>query len=69
MKQTILISGMHCPKCSERVMRVFSEKKGVENCEIVLEEGKVILTVACPLPQELLQETVEDLGFDFVCAE
>lgn len=69
MKQTVLIEGMHCTKCAERVTRVFTALDGVESVSVDLEQNAVILAVNQPLDEALLRETVEDLGFDFVRAE
>ena len=69
MKQTVFIEGMHCNMCSSRVIRVFSALSGVDACEVCLEEKKAILTLSEPLAEDILRETVENLGFDYLGTE
>lgn len=69
MKQKVYLEGMHCQMCAGRVTRVFSALEGVESCEVHLAENCAVLELCEPIAEEVLRETVEDLGFDFVRAE
>lgn len=42
-KKTLLISGMHCSGCSDRVSKVLNNLQGVRSADVSLEEEQAII--------------------------
>ncbi len=61
MKKTIKIEGMHCTHCSGRVTKAL-EALGV-TVNVVLSENAAYVEGNLP-SDDILKNTVEDLGFD-----
>ena len=63
MKKTITIEGMACMKCVARVEKALGGLAGVTKVEVSLENKNAVVE-AENVTDEMLKETVEDLGFD-----
>ncbi len=64
MKKTIKIEGMHCQHCSSRVEKALA---ALELCVSVDLNAALAVVEGANLPaDDVLRETVEDLGFDVV---
>lgn len=61
MKKTIKIEGMHCSHCSGRVTKAL-EALGISVC-VELSENAAYVEGNLP-SDDILKNTVEDLGFD-----
>lgn len=61
MKKTIIIEGMSCMHCVNSVKGALESLKGIDKI-INIEKGKVIIEGS--VSDEVLKETIEDLGFD-----
>ena len=65
MKEVVIkVEGMMCSGCENRVQNALKEIEGVENVVANHEEGTVKVTLASDVDVTVLNETIEDLGFD-----
>lgn len=64
MKRIITIEGMTCNHCTGRVQKNLSALAGVSSVEVVLATGKATVESEASVSDALLQETVEDSGYD-----
>ena len=65
MLKTIKIEGMHCPNCVAAVKNALAELEGITHVDVSLEDAQAIVE-AEEIADEVLQETIEDIGFDVV---
>ena len=65
MRKEITISGMHCAHCSARVEKALNAIEGVK-ATVNLEKGTATVISDREIDSNVLKETVERLGFDFV---
>ena len=65
MLKTIKIEGMHCPNCVAAVKNALAELDGITHVDVSLEDAQAIVEVE-EIADEVLQETIEDIGFDVV---
>ena len=65
MLKTIKIEGMHCPNCVAAVKNALDELEGITHVDVSLEDAQAIVEVE-EIADEVLQETIEDIGFDVV---
>ena len=61
--KTIIIEGMHCHKCVERCENALNSIEGVK-AFVDLDNKKAI--VEGDVSNEVLTETIEDLGFEVI---
>ena len=66
MEKIMIVSGMSCGHCVQRVKNALSQLEGVENVEVNLQEKKVVITTSIELDHALLTETVDDAGYDVI---
>lgn len=67
MKETILIvNGMMCGGCENRVKNAIKNIEGVENVTADHNTGKVILISNNEVSEEIIKETLEDIGYEVV---
>ena len=66
MSKTIKIEGMSCGHCTGSVDKAIRKLEGVTDVVVSLEEKTAVVTAASEIPDELLRETVVDLGFEVV---
>ena len=65
MKETTLkVKGMVCGGCENRVKNALGEIEGVENVEASFETGIVKVTLKDDVKTDILEETIEDIGFE-----
>lgn len=65
MKEVVIkVEGMMCSGCENRVQNALKEIEGVENVVANHEEGTVKVTLVSDVDVTVLNETIEDLGFD-----
>ena len=67
MKETILIvNGMMCGGCENRVKNAIKNIEGVENVTADHNTGKVIVISNNEASEEIIKETLEDIGYEVV---
>ena len=67
MKETILIvNGMMCGGCENRVKNAIKNIEGVENVTADHNTGKVIIISNNEVSEEIIKETLEDIGYEVV---
>ena len=67
MKETILIvNGMMCGGCENRVKKSIKNIEGVENVTADHNTGKVIIISNNEVSEEIIKETLEDIGYEVV---
>lgn len=65
MKEVVIkVEGMMCSGCENRVQNALKEIEGVDTVVANHEEGTVKVTLASDVDVTVLNETIEDLGFD-----
>ena len=65
MKKTINIEGMACMNCVSRVEKALAALEGVTKAEVNLKNKNAVVELE-NVTDEMLKETVEDLGFDVI---
>lgn len=62
----VSVDGMVCDFCAQSVLKVFEENKDVENIDINLDEGLVIISVKDDgtLSDEEIKEKIHYAGYD-----
>lgn len=63
MKKIINIEGMSCMHCVSRVEKALAKLNGVTDVQVDLKGKKAEVEVE-NISDEMLKETIEDLGFD-----
>ncbi len=63
MKKNISVKGMSCQGCALRVKKALEQLPHVEGVEVNLEEEQVTVQYTGEVPDQLLKETVEKLGY------
>ncbi len=67
MKESIIkVKGMVCGGCENRVKNALGEIEGVENVEASFETGIVKVTADEKVTNKMLEETIDDIGFEVV---
>ena len=67
MKETILnVNGMMCGGCENRVKNAIKNIEGVENVTADHNTGKVIVISTNEVSEEIIKETLEDIGYEVV---
>ncbi|MBQ9763723.1 MAG: heavy-metal-associated domain-containing protein [Phascolarctobacterium sp.] len=65
MLKVVKIEGMHCMHCVGAVKNALEELEGVSKVDVSLEDAQAVLEVE-DVADEVLQEAIEDIGFDVV---
>ena len=63
-EQTYLVSGMTCGHCVSAVTREVSAIAGVQQVNVDLETGKVLVTSEATIDQRLIAEAIEEAGYE-----
>jgi copper chaperone len=63
-EQTYLVSGMTCGHCVSAVTREVSAIAGVQQVNVDLETGKVLVTSEATIDQHLIAEAIEEAGYE-----
>jgi len=67
MKETILIvNGMMCEGCENRVKNAVKNIEGVENVTANHNTGKVTVISNNQVSKEIIKETLQDIGYEVV---
>lgn len=62
-KTTWTVTGMTCGHCVASVTEEISEIPGVEDVDVTLETGAVVVTSAAPLTRETVEAAVAEAGY------
>lgn len=65
------VNGMVCDFCAQSILKVFEENEGVENIDVYLDNGMVILTLKeeATITDEEIEEKIYYAGYDLVSIE
>ena len=67
MKESIIkVKGMVCGGCENRVKNALGEIEGVEKVEASFETGIVKVTADEKVEKKILEDTIDDIGFEVV---
>ena len=67
MKETnLIVNGMMCGGCESRVKNAIKNIEGVENVTADHKTGKVIVISNNEVSEEIIKETLEDIGYEVV---
>ena len=67
MKETnLIVNGMMCGGCENRVKNAIKNIEGVENVTADHNTGKVIVISNNEVSEEIIKETLEDIGYEVV---
>ena len=67
MKETnLIVNGMMCGGCENRVKNAIKNIEGVENVIADHKTGKVIVISNNEVSEEIIKETLEDIGYEVV---
>ena len=67
MKETnLIVNGMMCEGCENRVKNAIKNIEGVENVTADHNTGKVIVISNNEVSEEIIKETLEDIGYEVV---
>lgn len=69
MKKKIKIEGMSCGHCSGRVTKALNELEEVVEATVDLRDKSAVVELSAEVSDQLLKETVEDVGYDVVSIE
>ena len=67
MKEIVLnVKGMMCGGCENRVKNAIKDIEGVENVIADHTTGEVIITTNDNVSQNIIEEVIEDIGYEVV---
>lgn len=67
MKETnLVVNGMMCGGCENRVKNAIKNIEGVENVTADHNTGKVIVISDNEVSEEIIKEALEDIGYEVV---
>ena len=67
MKETnLIVNGMMCGGCENRVKNAIKNIEGVENVTADHNTGKVMIISNNEVSEEIIKETLEDIGYEVV---
>ena len=67
MKETnLIVNGMMCGGCENRVKNAIKNIESVENVTADHNTGKVIVISNNEVSEEIIKETLEDIGYEVV---
>lgn len=67
MKETkLIVNGMMCGGCENRVKNAIKNIEGVEKVTADHNTGKVIIISNNEVSEEIIKETLEDIGYEVV---
>ena len=62
----LIVNGMMCGGCENRVKNAIKNIEGVENVTADHNTGKVIIISNNEVSEEIIKETLEDIGYEVV---
>ena len=67
MKETnLIVNGMMCGGCENRIKNAIKNIEGVENVTADYNTGKVIVISNNEVSEEIIKEKLEDIGYEVV---
>ena len=63
-KINLIVNGMVCGGCENRVKNAIKNIEGVENVTADHNTGKVIVISNNEVSEEIIEETLEDIGYE-----
>lgn len=64
MNKTIALFGMTCQNCVAHVKKALEELPQVESAKVSLQDQQAFLTLKEDVSDEILRETLEEIGYD-----
>lgn len=64
--KTIKVEGMSCMHCAKKVETALKEIKQVKSVKVILEEKIVEITLKEDIDIKILENTIEDLGYQVI---
>lgn len=64
MKKELLVDGMHCENCANRIKKVLSSIEEIKDIDVNLDTKKVIITLNKEIDNIIIKNKIEDLGFE-----
>lgn len=64
MQKKLSIEGMSCKNCVAHVKEALEKLPQVESAAVSLEEKNAVVTLKEDVSNEVLKETIEDIGYD-----
>ncbi|MDO4720578.1 MAG: heavy metal-associated domain-containing protein [Peptostreptococcaceae bacterium] len=64
MQKTISIFGMSCHKCVAHVQHALEALSQVESAKVSLQDQNAVVRLKEDVSDEILKETIEDIGYD-----
>lgn len=64
MKKILSIEGMSCGHCTSRVEKALNELEGVKVVSVSVEDKNAVIELKENITDEVLKETIEEIGFD-----
>ncbi len=68
MKKTIKIEGMSCGHCVKSVETALNSLKGISSVKVDLEKKQAVVE-ATDVEDKVIEQTIDDIGFDVVGIE
>ena len=65
ISKTVKIGGMSCNHCKNRIETAFKALDEVKSIDVSLENNTAVITLKKNLSDEVIRNTIEDLGFSF----
>lgn len=65
-KRIIKVEGMSCSHCAKKVETALKEIKQVKSVNVLLEEKKVEVVLKEEIDNKILEDTIEDLGYQVI---
>lgn len=62
----LLVEGMHCEACANRVKKALETKKEIKKVKVDLKTKQVLLSYIGSLEQQEIRNIVEDLGYQVI---
>lgn len=66
MQKTIEISGMSCEHCVKAVEKALKGVEGVADVRVSLEEENAVVVLGEEISDDLLQEAVDEAGYEAI---
>lgn len=63
MEKIVLINGMKCSGCANRVKNALEDIKGIKKVDVNLEEKMATITYKKELDDSIIKASIERLGF------
>ena len=64
MKKEVYIEGMMCEHCKKRVEEALKKIDGVIDAEVILKDGKAIISLSKAVSEEEISKAISDAGYD-----